>query len=50
MSFWQMGGYAAFVWPAFGVSALGLIAAVAWTLRAYNAAKARLKTLEEKKP
>ena len=50
MSFWQMGGYAGYIWPAFGVSALGLIAAVVWTLAAYNAAKARLKALEEKKP
>jgi heme exporter protein CcmD len=49
MSFWAMGGYAQFIWPAYGVSALGLIAAVAWTLGAYKAAKARLKALEEKK-
>ena len=50
MSFWAMGGYAAFIWPAYGVSALGLIAAVVWTLKAYGDAKARLKTLEERKP
>jgi heme exporter protein D len=50
MSFWAMGGYAAFIWPAYGVSALGLIAAVVWTLKAYGNAKARLKALEERKP
>lgn len=49
MSFWAMGGYAAFIWPAYGVSALGLIGAVVWTLKAYGAAKARLKALEERK-
>ena len=50
MSFWAMGGYAAFIWPAYGVSALGLGVAVIWTLKAYADAKARLKALEEKKP
>ena len=49
MSFWQMGGYAAFIWPAYGVTALGLTGAIIWTLGAYNAARARLKALEEKK-
>jgi heme exporter protein CcmD len=49
MSFWQMGGYGAFIWPAYGVSALGLVVAIAWTLKAYGDAKARLKALEEKK-
>jgi heme exporter protein D len=49
MSFWAMGGYADFVWPAYGISALGLIGAIVWTLVAYNSAKARVKALEEKK-
>jgi heme exporter protein CcmD len=49
MSFWEMGGYAAFIWPAYAVSALGLIAAAAWTLLAYGAAKKRLKELESGK-
>jgi heme exporter protein D len=50
MSFWQMGGYADYIWPAYGVSALGLLVAIVWTLKAYADAKARLKALEEKKP
>lgn len=50
MSFWAMGGYAAFVWPAYGVSALGLIVAVVWTLKSYGDAKHRLKALEDRKP
>ena len=49
MSFWDMGGYAAFVWPAYGASALGLIGALVWTLDGYAKAKARLKKLDEKK-
>ena len=49
MSFWQMGGYATFIWPAYGVSALGLLGAVIWTLKSYGAAKARVKSLEEPK-
>ena len=50
MNFWNMGGYAAFIWPAYAVSAVGLIGAVLWTLKAYNAAKSRLAALEERKP
>jgi heme exporter protein CcmD len=46
MSFWAMGGYAAFVWPAYAVSALGLSVAVVWTLSAYAAAKKKLQELE----
>ena len=62
MSFWDSinawgGGYAAFILPAYAVSALGLIGAVAWTVKAYNNARVRLaalekgpRTPEEKKP
>lgn len=32
--FWSMGGYAAFVWPAYGVSLLVLAAVAIWTLSA----------------
>jgi heme exporter protein CcmD len=50
MSFWAMGGYGAFIWPAYAVSALGIGGAVIWTLKAYGEAKARLKSLEGRKP
>ena len=50
MNVFDMGGYAAFIWPAYAVSAAGLIGAVVWTLKAYSDAKSRLKALEEKKP
>jgi heme exporter protein D len=41
-----MGGYAAYVWPAYGVSLLFLAAAVVLTWRAYARARARLAALE----
>lgn len=46
MSFWAMGGYAGYVWPAYAVTALGLGVALVWTLSAYAAAKKRVKELE----
>jgi heme exporter protein D len=49
-NFWAMGGYAAYVWPAYGISLLGL-AGTAWlTVRAYRRARAQLAALEERKP
>ena len=42
-----LGGYASFVWPAYGVTALGLGSAIAFTLRAYAIARARLAALEK---
>ncbi len=37
-----MGGYAAFVWPAYGISAIGIFAAVLLCLRSYRRAKQNL--------
>ncbi len=48
MSVFDMGDYAAFIWPAYGVTALGLGVAIAWTLSAYARAKAKVKALEER--
>ena len=45
--FFAMGGYAAFVWPAYGVSALLLGGAVALTWRAYARARAQLAALQK---
>jgi heme exporter protein D len=45
-----MGGYAAYVWPAYGISALGLLAAVVLCWRFYAAAKRRLAALESGTP
>jgi heme exporter protein D len=44
--FLAMGGYAAFVWPAYGVTFIGLAAAILLTLRDYRRAKALLVRLE----
>ena len=43
----DMGVYAGFVWPAYGATAIGLGAAIIFTLRAYAKAKARLAALEK---
>jgi heme exporter protein D len=47
--FLAMGGYAAFVWPAYGASAIGIGAIVFATLRDYTRAKRRLSRLEDEK-
>ena len=46
--FLAMGGYAAFIWPAYGVTIFALGATIFLTLRAYAAAKARLAKLESR--
>ena len=46
-AFFAMGGYAAFVWPAYGVSVVVLGGAIIGTWRAYAGAKARLAALED---
>ena len=48
--FFAMGGYAAFVWPAYGVSALGLIAMVWQSWAAWRAAQKKLAALEKDRP
>lgn len=47
--FLAQGGYAAFVWPAYGVSIVGIIAAVVIVWRSYTQAKVRLAALETRK-
>ena len=46
--FFHMGGDAAFVWPAYGVSIVGLLVTIGITWRAYARAEARLAALEKK--
>ena len=48
-AFFAMGKYAAFVWPAYGVSVVGIGAAIALTLSAYARAKRKLAALEPPK-
>ncbi len=44
----DMGAYGAYIWPAYGVSALALGVATVWTLAAWRAAKKKLAALERK--
>jgi len=44
--FLAMGGYAVYVWPAYGVSFVVLGCAILFTLRAWRRAKAALARLE----
>ena len=46
MSFFEMGGYAAYVWPAFGVGAVVLIALLAISLRSLKSREKALRQLE----
>ena len=46
MSFFDMGGYAAYVWPAFGAAAAIMIALLVLSLRTMRAREAALKGLE----
>jgi heme exporter protein CcmD len=43
----DMSPYGAYIWPAYGVSALAIVAAVLWTLAGWRRAKARLSALEK---
>ncbi len=48
-TFFAMGKYAAYVWPAYGVSVLGIGVAIVLTLSAYARAKRKLAALEPSK-
>jgi heme exporter protein D len=45
-SFWAMGGYAAYVWPAYAVTVLGLGALLVGALRGLRQAERELTILE----
>jgi heme exporter protein D len=45
--FFAMGGYAAYVWPSYGVSFVGLAAAIVFTWRSYTSAKRALERAEK---
>jgi heme exporter protein D len=47
--FFAMGGYAAFVWPAYGISFAALLGAVLWTLADWRRTRAELALLEAMK-
>lgn len=47
MEFFNMGGYGAYIWTAYGISALVLIGLLISSLRAYSAANTLVWSLEE---
>jgi len=49
-AFLAMGGYAAYVWPAYGVAALVLLALLFDSLSAYRRAQRELATLSRQRP
>lgn len=46
----DMGVYGVYIWPAYGISALAIAAAIIWTVAAWRRAKAKLAMLESRKP
>ena len=46
MSFFEMGGYAAYVWPAFGIGAIVLIALVMFSFLRLKKREALVRQLE----
>ena len=46
MSFFEMGGYAAYVWPAFGAAAAIMVALLVLSIRTMRAREAALRALE----
>lgn len=46
MSFWEMGGYAAYVWPAFGATAVILIALLVISVRTLRSRERALRMLD----
>jgi heme exporter protein D len=48
--FFSMGGYAAYVWPAYGIAAVILVAMLIVSLRGLRRHEALLKTLETSRP
>jgi len=48
--FFAMGGYAAFIWPAYGISALAVLGMIWQSIAAWRAARKRLDALEREKP
>lgn len=48
--FFAMGGYAAYVWPAYGLAALVMVGLLAATLKGLRSAETTLKALEGSRP
>ena len=44
--FLAMGGYAAYVWPAYGISFVAIVAAIIFTIAGYRNALARARAVD----
>jgi len=44
----DMGGYGAFIWPAYGITVLALGGVIVWAVAGWKRAKARLDVLEKR--
>jgi heme exporter protein D len=44
----DMGSYSAYIWPAYGISAVLLTGVTVWTLAGWKRAKARLAAMEHR--
>ncbi len=44
----DMGGYGAFIWPAYGITVLALGGMIVWAVAGWSRAKARLADLEKR--
>ncbi len=49
-AFWSMGGYAAFVWPCYGISLVALAGLAIWTFAAERRARRQLNAGESGRP
>lgn len=49
-SFFEMGGYAGYVWPAYGVALIVMVGLLVASLRSVRAREAQLKVLQESRP
>jgi heme exporter protein D len=49
-TFFQMGGYAGFVWPAYAITALGLIGALVSSWHGWKAREREFETLKRERP
>lgn len=45
--FFQMGGYAGYIWSAYGISAIVLIALIVWSLKAHRDTAKLVASLED---
>lgn len=47
-SFWNMGGYAAYVWPAYGITALVLLVNLVWPMLEHKRSLRQMKLKQKR--